>query len=179
MPEVNLVVGENPPLPILALDVRAQKFGFAVFAGSNNLLDWGVSSYAPQYGPIDVTVGKRIVNSLEVFRPSVLVLRVPPAASGERDARIKTVMKTLIKEARRRSVSLRMLGRNRVRDFFLARGRATKQQIAVFLSERFPDLAWKLPPKRKPWQSENYHMTIFDAAAVGVAYFGLPDAQRA
>jgi len=28
-----------------------------------------------------------------------------------------------------------------------------------------------LPPKRRPWQSEDYRMTIFDAAAVGIAYF--------
>ena len=34
-----------------------------------------------------------------------------------------------------------------------------------------PELAAKLPPKRKIWQSEDYRMSIFDAAAVGVAYF--------
>jgi len=28
-----------------------------------------------------------------------------------------------------------------------------------------------MPPKRKCWQSEDYRMGIFDAAAVGVAYF--------
>jgi hypothetical protein len=178
MPEASLVVGENAGLRVLALDVRSQKFGFVVFEGSSSLLDWGVSSYAPQYGAIDVTVERRIVNLLEVFPPSVMVLRVPHADSGKRNARIRVVMKTLIKEARRRSISLRILGRERVRNFFIARGHETKQQIAAFLAERFPDLAWKLPPKRKPWQSEKYHMSIFDAAAVGVAYFGLPDIQQ-
>ena len=28
-----------------------------------------------------------------------------------------------------------------------------------------------LPPRRKPWESEDYRMSIFDAAALGVAYF--------
>jgi hypothetical protein len=39
------------------------------------------------------------------------------------------------------------------------------------LAKQFPKLASRLPPKRKIWQSEDYRMGIFDAAAVGVAYF--------
>ena len=30
-----------------------------------------------------------------------------------------------------------------------------------------------LPPKRKFYESEDYRMSIFDAAALGVAYFDL------
>ena len=37
--------------------------------------------------------------------------------------------------------------------------------------QQFPALASRLPPRRKCWQSEDYRMGIFDAAAVGVAYF--------
>ena len=35
---------------------------------------------------------------------------------------------------------------------------------AVVIKER-------MPPKRKIWQSEDYRTRIFDAAALGVAYF--------
>jgi hypothetical protein len=40
---------------------------------------------------------------------------------------------------------------------------AGKQRLSV--------LAAKLPPKRKCWESEDYRMSIFDAVALGVAYF--------
>lgn len=39
------------------------------------------------------------------------------------------------------------------------------------VAEQFPELLSILPPRRRPWQSEDYRMTIFDAAAVGIAYF--------
>jgi len=48
---------------------------------------------------------------------------------------------------------------------------SNKYEVASALAKQFPTLASKLPPKRKCWQSEDYRMGIFDAAAVGVAYF--------
>jgi hypothetical protein len=45
------------------------------------------------------------------------------------------------------------------------------------LAQRFPELAAKLPPKRKIWQSEDYRMSIFDAASLGVAYFAAATSQ--
>ena len=46
----------------------------------------------------------------------------------------------------------------------------TKHQRAQAVIERFPVLAQKLPPKRKPWESEDYRMSMFAAAALAVAY---------
>ena len=48
---------------------------------------------------------------------------------------------------------------------------SNKYEVASVLAKQFPALASRLPPKRKIWQSEDYRMGIFDAAAVGVAYF--------
>ena len=45
------------------------------------------------------------------------------------------------------------------------------KSIASVLAKQFPTLDLRLPPKRKIWQSEDYRMSIFDAAAAGVAYF--------
>jgi len=61
---------------------------------------------------------------------------------------------------------------------YLRRPECTAQLLCVhracgFESHRLqqlPALSSKLPPKRKCWQSEDYQMGIFDAAAVGVAY---------
>jgi len=48
---------------------------------------------------------------------------------------------------------------------------SNKYEVASVLAKQFPALASRLPHKRKIWQSEDYRMGIFDAAAVGVAYF--------
>jgi len=170
------MVHDRAQKQVLALDVRSRKFGFVVFEGPDNLLDWGVKSYAPQYGPLEVTVSKRIGNLLKLVLPSAIVLRIPSERLVRTNGRIKVVVRTLRKEARHRSVSLRLLRRHEIKKFFASHGRATKHQIASLMAERFSDIAWELPPKRKPWQCENYHMTIFDAAAVGVVHFGWPDA---
>ena len=47
----------------------------------------------------------------------------------------------------------------------------TKYEIACAVAERLPELATRLAPTRKIWQSEDYRMSIFDAATLGVAYF--------
>jgi len=163
---------------VLALDLRSGRAGFVVLEGLDKLLDWGVRSYTPRYGPLEVTVSRRIASLLGLHQPSVMVLRLPSNRLVKKNDRIRVIVRTLRKEAKRRSVSLRLLRRQRIKKIFSAQGRATKHQIASLMAERFSDLAWKLPPKRKLWQSENYHMTVFDAAAAGVAHFWRPDAQK-
>jgi hypothetical protein len=44
----------------------------------------------------------------------------------------------------------------------------TKHQRAQAVIERFPVFAQKLPPKRKPWESEHYRMSMFSAAALAM-----------
>ena len=63
-----------------------------------------------------------------------------------------------------------MLSSKAVKRVFAGRN-DNKDQIASAVAEQFPELLSILPPKRRPWQSEDYRMTIFDAAAVGIAYF--------
>ena len=38
-------------------------------------------------------------------------------------------------------------------------------------SKRFPELAPRLPRSRKPWMSEDYRMSIFDAVALALTFF--------
>jgi len=47
----------------------------------------------------------------------------------------------------------------------------TKQEIAIAIAERFPELAPRLPRFRKPWMSEDYRMSIFDAVALALTFF--------
>ena len=43
--------------------------------------------------------------------------------------------------------------------------------MAEMIAMQFPDeLASRLPPKRKPWKSEDARMDIFDAVALAVVF---------
>jgi hypothetical protein len=46
-----------------------------------------------------------------------------------------------------------------------------KHEVASVLAQQFSILMSKLPRRHKCWQTEDYRMSIFDAAAAGVAYF--------
>jgi hypothetical protein len=49
---------------------------------------------------------------------------------------------------------------------------------AAEIAASFPEIGWKLPSKRKPWESEHYSMSIFEALAVAVAYGGEKTAEH-
>jgi hypothetical protein len=51
----------------------------------------------------------------------------------------------------------------------------SKHEIASMLTQMFPELLWKLPPKRRVWESEHPIMTMFDAVAFGFAYWQRDD----
>ena len=53
---------------------------------------------------------------------------------------------------------------------FFADGKGTKHTLAQIIARRFPEeLGHRLPPKRRPWESEDYRMGIFDAVALAYA----------
>ena len=57
-----------------------------------------------------------------------------------------------------------------MKDAFAGANR-NKYTIAAALAERLPELAPVLPTAHKLWVSEEYILSVFDAAATGIAYF--------
>ena len=159
--------------PLLALDVRAQKLGFVVFDGPTKLLDWGIRVYGCPKQRARRAVEKRIIPLLESHMPSALVIRRVHIHSPKTARKMRRIIKTIRKEARRRSISVNVLSAAVVKKFFARSGLQTKYEIASTLAEWFEELAWNLPNRKKAWQSERFSMAIFDAVATGVAFFGL------
>jgi hypothetical protein len=151
---------------ILALDVRPRSFGYAVFEGPEQLFDFGVRSFRKGVNAVKVPRGMKLEWLKEDYLPSVIVLQAP----GPRSKRRKFVAMVEAK-AKRLGIAVRLLSDSAIQKAFGGEGELTKYEIACALAERFPELRWSLPPKRKSWQSEDYRMSMFDAAALGVAYF--------
>jgi hypothetical protein len=152
---------EGEALRLLALEIRPQKAGFAVFEGAT-LLDWGVRDYGP------TPAFRRIGTLLSLYAPSVIVIRRRHYLKhGDTVAR---VVQSIKRGAQRKSISVQSLDAHRIRAFFKQQGCESKHAASTLLAEWFPELAWKLPPERKPWQPEPHNTLLFDAVAIAVTF---------
>ena len=144
----------------LALDLHPRSFGYVVIDGPNKLLDWGVCrSYRKTKSHPKVLVDGRLHPLLSMWMPDVVVTQI-----GERSGKdVRTLFRQVKKEVCR-TPFLRIMDS---RDRYFGRG---KYERAVEIAARFPEIGWKLPLKRKPWESEHYSMSIFTAAALALAY---------
>src|SRR5258708_33663752 len=104
---------------VLALDVRLQRFGFAVLEGSNHLLEWGVRTYpVTSTNNLAKTVAKRISPLLCLFMPSRLIIKRAPGIPGPKRSRGTIILQTITDEARRRSITCAFVEREEIRRAF-------------------------------------------------------------
>jgi len=159
------------PKRVLALDVRPRSFGYVVFEGPALLLDWGVQSFRNGRNAVRIPLATKIAALLEDFEPAVVVAKEPPTRKKVNRARTRKVLELVRHKASLRGIRTRVFKRGAASNPFGGEERLTKHKIATVLADRFAELRPVLPPKRKPWESEDYRTSIFDAAALGVAYF--------
>jgi hypothetical protein len=153
---------------VIAFDVRSRSFGFAVFEGPDELLDFGVRRFPRGATAVQVSPRERLAALFDDFKPAAVVRRNSLPRGSKWNLRIGAA---LLRESQERRIATRYVTRRAIKRTFLGYN-ANKHEIATVLAQRYPALAAKLPPKRKCWQSEDYRMSIFDAAALGVvAYF--------
>lgn len=159
---------------IIALDVHPRGFSFAIFEGPGELLDCGARSFRKGTNAVRVPPQTKIAVLFEDFDPTAVVLDDQVLHRINGTSRIGD---TLRKVAQEHGISLEFVARDAVKQSLAGCG-SNKHEIASALAQRFPILASKLPPKRKCWQSEDYRTSIFDAAALGVAYFSQGEPRR-
>ena len=159
------------PKRVLALDVRPRSFGYVVFEGPTLLLDWGVQSFRNGRNAVRIPLATNIAALLEGFEPAVVVAKEPPTRKKVNRTRTRKILELIRHKASLRGIRTRVFKRRDAGNPFGGEERVTKHKIGIALAERFAELQSLLPPKRKPWESEDYRTSIFDAAALGVAYF--------
>jgi len=151
---------------VLALDVHPRSFGFVVFEGPNRILDLGIRSFRPGVNAVKIPAAKKLLALLDEFTPSAVVIRKRLTSSTKKPK----LLSIIERQVRSRGIPVTFITPRDVNRAFVG-FESNKYQVASVLARQFPALASKLPPKRKCWQSEDYRMGIFDAAALGVAYF--------
>jgi hypothetical protein len=151
---------------VLALDVRPQRAGYAAFEGPNLLLDVGLTLLKTR-----PDTKRHLTFLIEIYRPDVIVTRKPQHGSRRDHPKTRFTLGSAQCLAERSSITIVQLRESQLREYFGKFGAYTKHQIASFVAHKFPELAHRLPPPRRLWQSERARMSIFDAVSCAVTYF--------
>lgn len=150
---------------ILSITPSTRGFGYAVIEGDDKLVDWGAKSVN---GDKNAGSLARIEKMIVFYEPKVVVLQ--DVKDSRRAPRIRELIQRIAALARSRKIKVVLLSREQVRQVFFHDGQGTKYALAELLAEWFPEeLGDRLPPKRRPWMTEDYRMDIFDAVALGLA----------
>jgi len=161
-------INRRPPHPrVLAIYPNTKGFGYAVFEGSENLLDWGTKS-ARKNGTVTLDKIKQVIG---LYHPESLILEDMADLRSRRGLRARRLIEHIVKLANTMKIRTYSVSRPVIRNAFAYTNSVTKHQIAATLAKTYPELSRSLPPKRKPWETERQVMSVFAAAALGVAYF--------
>jgi Holliday junction resolvasome RuvABC endonuclease subunit len=156
---------------LLAIDLRHRRFGYAVFEGHRNLLDCGVRVYSAVGGSEAEKVKRRLAALFQLFSPSAIVLSKERVDRAHIRTRTWVLVEAIRLEAAANSIPIYVLDQSQVKQTFFNLGCNSKEEIASALARIFPELRWSLPPERDLGDPEHSRMTVFDAIAMGLAYW--------
>jgi hypothetical protein len=152
-------------LRVLAVAPSSKGFGYAVLEEPFQLVDWGVKSISGNWKVQGVAKVNELV---EHYTPYLMALPDVSGGDGRRSKRTQLVG-DLVQFAKEQGLALQLAAQEDVSEFFFAGRPATKHQLAVLLSNHFPDeLGTRIPPKREAWMSEDYRMVIFTAVSLAL-----------
>jgi Holliday junction resolvasome RuvABC endonuclease subunit len=153
---------------VLAIDPSTRGFGYAVLEGPDRLIDWGVKETRTDKSKRALA---SIADLIEVYQPRVLVLEDYAGKGSRRCSRVEKLIDDITKFALKENVKVRRFSRLELKNAFSETGAKNKYEIAIAIAKRLPELQPRLPRFRKPWMSEDYRMSIFDAVALAIRAF--------
>jgi hypothetical protein len=154
---------------ILAVAPLTRGFGYAVMEGPDRLLAFGSKAILRNKNARSLLWAEKFIRH---YQPAILVLPDVNAADTHRAKRIKSLHQKLGALAREHQLKVKLITATQLRERLLGNRRGTKQAMAETLAAKFPvELASRLPPKRRPWMSEDPRMDIFDAVGLAVVFW--------
>ena len=160
---------QNKSIRILAIAPLSRGLGYAVMEGSGKLVACGNKAILRDKNAKALAWVNRFI---QFYQPDVLVLPNVTAADTRRAIRIKILHQKIVAWAGKLQLKLRLVSVTQVRTQLLGAAKGTKFAVARTLAEKFPtELGARLPPKRRPWMSEDPRMDVFDAVGLAVAFW--------
>jgi len=159
------------PLPrfrLLAIDPTRQGFAY-VLLESPLLIDWGVVHAG---GAVE-TSARRLDEFILRYKPTALVIEHHLLMGSRRSLRAREFLVSVELLGFSRSIAVERVSQWAIRETFPEC--RTKHNIALLLSDQYPELRRWRPRRRKPWMSEDERMNIFDALALAESFLSTTD----
>jgi hypothetical protein len=154
---------------VLAIDPTTKGFGFVVFEGPAQCIDWGNAA-----AKTNDKAMARVADLISWYEPEVVVLEDWKGSGARRRERIQQLLEEIVGLADGRGIAVSQIPWQAVKEAFSDLGAHTKHEIASVIALWFSELSVRLPAPRKIWMSEDQRMAIFDAAALCMAFFSRP-----
>lgn len=154
---------------ILAVAPLSRGFGYAVMEPPDRLVACGNKAIRRDKNAGSLAWVKKFIR---FYQPEVLVLPEVNGPHARRAVRIKLLHRKIVALAKESKLKVRLITGPQVRTQLLGSAKGTKFALATTLAAKFPEeLASRLPPKRRPWMSEDPRMDIFDAVGLAAAFW--------
>lgn len=154
---------------VLSLAATTKGFGFVLFESALAPFDWGVKEVR------GAMKNRRILRFVEGmidrYAPLVLVLEDWSDDAWKKSARIEALYVSLMELARKKCVQLVRVTKRSVKRCFAHVTPTNKYEIALAIAKAIPAFSYQVPPVRKIWMSEDLRQSLYDAAALGLAFF--------
>lgn len=156
----------DKPHVVLSLYPNAYGIGYACLNWPQEIIDSGLASTRPL---CNGKLFERFIKFIQFYKPEVVVLRDADsfAQSAKRSHRL---IGKMVEHAEQMKLPVFRYSRQQVRDVFDNFNVHTKYEIAMFLSQGYPELKNRMPKLRGKWRPEDPNMAIFDAIALMVAH---------
>jgi RNase H-fold protein (predicted Holliday junction resolvase) len=159
----------HPHRRILGIALSTRGIGYAVLEGER-LAESGVKQARGDKNAVSITKVKDLISH---YQPTVVALEDASAKDSRRSPRIRKLTDRLVELFAQHRIRSVLLSQEQVRKVFYAQGaEGSHHDIAAILSRKYPeDLADRLPPKRRLWESEDHRMDQFKAVALALALY--------
>ena len=166
------VIKEELHKLVLAIDPASRGFGYALFESPTKSLDWGIAKirFQKNHRCFD-----RIKKLIRFYQPEVIILEDYTDKGLKHCKRIAQLIDQIELFSKVEGVHVKKYSRDRVREVFSMFDVRTKYEIAKKICEWLPEFQPRMPPKRKPWMSEDERMKIFDAVSFVLTFYYLEE----
>lgn len=158
---------DNPVLSVVAF---SRGFAFVLFEGPESPFDWGVREIKGRDKNIKTLDAVKEI--IDRYRPEALVITDMTINRSKQTARVRKLHGMLRHLATTEFVDIYEFSKDAVKTYFSPVGATTKYEIAKVIAQQIPAFGHRLPPFRKAWMSADPRQYLFDAAALGLVFYG-------
>jgi len=155
---------------VLAIYPTAHGLGYVLMRSPLAPIDWGTRGVRKKQK--NAKCLQKVSALIDAHVPDAIILEDPTAPGANRSQRIKDLSVAIARLADSQGVDVHVYPRSRINEFFKRFGARTRHEVAVVIAKQVTALDRFLPSRRKLWQTEPPRMSIFNAAALALTFFG-------